>query len=168
MCILLYYWANKTMMVMMMIHIHPFNGLFPGLPGWAGTRKVNLDFTGARDSEWQWQQLGHMQVCTSLQTDNHINTSSLNVYRPDALPDAQPTVSKHCRIRAMAEYAVWTTQTVACEVARPLTPRWTIQHISAHIRTHTVTLNHDDLLSCKYLQHTTEGGQCNLLVWQQS
>jgi len=26
----------------------------------------------------------------SLQTDNHSNTSSLNFYRPDALPDAQP------------------------------------------------------------------------------
>ena len=24
----------------------------------------NLDFTEARDSEWQWHQLGHMQVCT--------------------------------------------------------------------------------------------------------
>ena len=30
-------------------------------------------------------------ICTSLQTDNHTNTSSLNVYRPDALPDARPT-----------------------------------------------------------------------------
>ena len=30
--------------------------------------KTNLDFTEARDSEWQWHQLGHMQVCTSLQT----------------------------------------------------------------------------------------------------
>ena len=27
--------------------------------------------------------------------DNHTNTSSQNIYRPDALPDAQPTVSKH-------------------------------------------------------------------------
>jgi len=36
-----------------------------------GTRKAktNLDFTEARDSEWQWHLLGHMQVCTSLQTD---------------------------------------------------------------------------------------------------
>jgi len=43
---------------------------------------------------WQWHQLDHVQtICTSLQTDNHTNTSSLNVYRPDALPDAQPTVS---------------------------------------------------------------------------
>ena len=30
--------------------------------------KTNLDFTEARDSEWQWHQLGHMQVCTSLPT----------------------------------------------------------------------------------------------------
>jgi len=41
-----------------------------GLPRWAGTR-TNLDFTEARDSEWQWHQLGHMQICTSPQTDNH-------------------------------------------------------------------------------------------------
>jgi len=26
--------------------------------------KTNLDFTEARGSEWQWHQLGHMQVCT--------------------------------------------------------------------------------------------------------
>jgi len=30
----------------------------------------------------------------SLQADNHTSTSSLNFYKPDALPDAQPTVSK--------------------------------------------------------------------------
>jgi len=36
--------------------------------------KVKLDFTEARDSEWQWHQMGHMQVCTSLQTDNHVST----------------------------------------------------------------------------------------------
>jgi len=46
----------------------------------------------------QWHQMDHMQtICTSLQTDNHTNTSSVNFYRPDALPDAQPTVSKHWR-----------------------------------------------------------------------
>ena len=36
--------------------------------------KTNLDFIEARDSEWQWHQLGHMQVCTLLQTDNHAST----------------------------------------------------------------------------------------------
>jgi len=57
--------------------------------------KTNLDFTGARDSEWQWHQLGHTQVCTSLQTDNHASTPPLSFYRPDALPAAQPKASKH-------------------------------------------------------------------------
>jgi len=41
-----------------------------------------------------------MQVCTSLQTDNHANTSPLVFYRPDALPVAQPTASKHWRHKA--------------------------------------------------------------------
>jgi len=40
--------------------------------------KTNLDFTGARDNESQWLQLGHMQVCTSLQTDNHASTPPLS------------------------------------------------------------------------------------------
>jgi len=39
--------------------------------------RTNLDFTEARDSEWQWHQLGHMHVCTSLQTDNHASTPPL-------------------------------------------------------------------------------------------
>jgi len=39
--------------------------------------KTNLDFTEARDSEWQWHQLGRMQVCIALQTDNHTTTPPL-------------------------------------------------------------------------------------------
>jgi len=33
---------------------------------WYQKGKTNLDVTEARDSEWQWHQLGHMQVCTSV------------------------------------------------------------------------------------------------------
>jgi len=40
--------------------------------------KTNLDFTEARDREWQWHQLGQMQVCTSLKTDNHASTPPLS------------------------------------------------------------------------------------------
>jgi len=47
---------------------------------------------------WQWHQLDHMQIiCMSLQTDNNASTSPLSFYRPDALPAAQPTASKHWR-----------------------------------------------------------------------
>jgi len=45
---------------------------------WYQTDKSNLDFTGARDREWHWRQLGHMQVCTSLQSDNHASVPSLS------------------------------------------------------------------------------------------
>jgi len=48
---------------------------YPGEPEETG--KTNLDFTEARDSQWQWHQMGHMQVCTSLQTDNHASTPPL-------------------------------------------------------------------------------------------
>jgi len=57
--------------------------------------ETNLHFTEARDSEWQWQQLGRMPVCTSLQTDNHTSTPPPVFYRPDALFAAQPTASEH-------------------------------------------------------------------------
>jgi len=42
--------------------------------------KTKLDFTEATDSEWQWHQLGHMQVCTLLQTDNHASTPPLSFF----------------------------------------------------------------------------------------
>jgi len=42
--------------------------------------KTNLDFTEARDNELQWHQLGHMQVSTSLQTDNHASTPPVSFF----------------------------------------------------------------------------------------
>jgi len=79
------------------LHTHPFNGPLSITTQVSRYQKgkTNLDFTEARDSEWQWHQLRHMQVCTSLQTDNHTSTPPLSFYRPDALPAAQPTALKH-------------------------------------------------------------------------
>ena len=58
----------------------PFNGLFSRTT-WVSRYqkgKTNLDFTEARDSEWQWNLLVHMQVCISIQTDNHTSTPLLS------------------------------------------------------------------------------------------
>jgi len=52
--------------------------------------KTNLDFTEARDSEWQWHQLGHMQVCISLQTDNHASTTPLREFFTGRMPFLPP------------------------------------------------------------------------------
>jgi len=54
--------------------------------------KTNLDFTEAGDSEWQWHQLGHTQVCTSLQTDNNASTSPLSFLQAGC-PSCRPTNS---------------------------------------------------------------------------
>jgi len=54
--------------------------------------KTNLDFTEARDNEWQWHPLGHMQVCTSLQTDNHASTPPLSFLQAEC-PSCRPTNS---------------------------------------------------------------------------
>jgi len=54
--------------------------------------KTYLDFTEARDSEWQWHQLGHMQVCILLQTDNHASTPPLS-FSQAGCPSCRPTNS---------------------------------------------------------------------------
>ena len=61
-------------------NISPFNGLLSGTTQVSQYQKdkTNLDFTEARDSERQWHQLGHTQVCISLQTDNHASTPPLS------------------------------------------------------------------------------------------
>ena len=61
-------------------HTHPFNGPLSGTTRMSQYQKgkTSLDFTEARDTEWQWHPLGHMQVCTSLQTDNHASTPPLS------------------------------------------------------------------------------------------
>ena len=80
--------------------IHRFNGPLSRTT-WVNRYqkgKTNLNSTEARDSEWQWHQLGHVQVCTSLQTDNHTSTppqSYFTGWMP--FPAAQPTASKHWR-----------------------------------------------------------------------
>ena len=75
-------------------HTQPFNG-----PFFRTTRvsqyqkgKTNLDFNEARDSEWQRHQLGHMQVCTSLQTDNHASTPPISFLQAGC-PSCRPTNS---------------------------------------------------------------------------
>jgi len=39
--------------------------------------ETSRDFSEARDTDWQWHQLGRMQACTSLQTDNHASSPPL-------------------------------------------------------------------------------------------
>jgi len=57
--------------------------------------KTNLDFTEARDSEWQWHQLGIRKSAPHSRQITMPTPHHSVFYRPDALPVAQPTASKH-------------------------------------------------------------------------
>jgi len=82
-------------------HTHPFNDLCPGLPRWAGTRKekpiwILLKQETVSGSGIDWV------ICKSAPRSRQITTPVPHhsvFYRPDALPAAQPTASKHWRQR---------------------------------------------------------------------
>ena len=79
-------------------HAH-LTALCPRLHGWVGTRKVKpiwvlLKQETVSGSDISWA------VCRSAPRSRQITTPARHnsvFYRPDALPDAQPTVSKHWR-----------------------------------------------------------------------
>ena len=71
--------------------MHSFNGPLSGTTRVSRYQKgkSNLDFTAAGDSEWQWHPLGHMQVCTALQTDNRASTPPLSFLQAFLPPNQQ-------------------------------------------------------------------------------
>jgi len=71
-------------------HTHRFNGPLSRTTQVSQYQKgkTNPDFNEARDSEWQWHQPGHMQVCTSL----HASTPPLSFLQAGR-PSCRPTNS---------------------------------------------------------------------------
>jgi len=86
--------CHTTVQKLLVRQQHPFNGPLSGTTRVSRYQKgaTNLDFTEARDSEWEWHQLGHMQVCTFLQTDNHASTPPLSFLQAGC-PSCRPTNS---------------------------------------------------------------------------
>ena len=73
--------------------------LFPGLPRWAGTRKVKPIWILLKQETVSGSGIS-CAVCKSAPRSRQITTPAphhLGFYRPDALPAAQPTASKHWR-----------------------------------------------------------------------
>ena len=88
--------------------------LCPGLPGWAGTREVKPIWIllKQRDSEWQWHQLGYMQLYTSLQTDNHASIPPLSFFTGQMpfLPPNQQRQSTNNRLIKKNHFSCKTTE----------------------------------------------------------
>ena len=102
-------------------HTHTrLTALCPGLPGWAGTRKVKAiwilleqDTVSGSGTSWticksaprSRQITTSWTICKSAPRSRQITTPAPHrsvFYRPDALPAAQPTASKHWRLSCYA------------------------------------------------------------------
>ena len=92
-------------------HTHTFDGPLSGTTQVSGYQKgkTNVDFTEARDSVWQWHQLGHMQVCTLLQTDNHASTPPLSFLQAGCPSCCQTNSIKALKARVV-KYSLLNTQ----------------------------------------------------------
>jgi len=99
--------------------------------------KTDLDFTEARDSEWQWHQLGHMQVCPSLQTDNHASSPPL-CFLQAGCPSCRPTNS----VKALKE--PWCKEDQCCQ-----NPAGRPEVVSRRGRDHTKTRRRQDCCCCR-------------------
>ena len=73
--------------------------LCPGLPGWASTRKVEPIWILLKQQTDSGSSIS-WAICKSAPRSRQITTPAPHhsvFYRPDALPAAQPTASKHWR-----------------------------------------------------------------------
>jgi len=79
-------------------HTHNcFTALFPGPPGWAAARRELLDFM-VQGKINRGRHTDHLAGHHSIWTNKCLPPPSRQFfYRPDALPAAQPTASKHWR-----------------------------------------------------------------------
>ena len=75
------FWSLHT--IIKHTHTH-LTALFPGLPRSAGEQvsryqkgKTNLDFSKARDSKWQWHQLGYMRLHLAPDRQPHQHPTTL-------------------------------------------------------------------------------------------
>jgi len=100
-------WIKLCFVIYDSNHTQPFNGLFPGLPRWAGTRKAKpiwilLEQETVSGSGISWA------TCKSAPCSRQITMPASHrsvFYRPDALPAAQPTVLKHWRHTILINYS---------------------------------------------------------------
>ena len=119
--------------------------LFPGLPKWAGTRKVKsiwilLKQETVSDSGISWA------ICTSAPCCKQVTMPAPHrsvFYRPDALPAAQPTASKHWRPKSYSANRTYILQSCSADMFCRLTVNFVLLCRSAllcrfNIPTHRV------------------------------
>ena len=87
---------TRDKMTQVHTHTHPFNGPFSGTTQASRYQKdkTNLDFTEARDSEWQWHHIS-WAICKSAPRSRQITTPALHYssFLQAGCPSWRPTNS---------------------------------------------------------------------------
>ena len=126
---------HSSWLAAMTSNTHLFNGTLSRTTRVSRNQKgkTNLDFTEARDSKWYWHQLGHMQVCISLQTDNHASTPPL-CFLQAGCPSCCPTNSvKALKARTLKAWHAMTSKTnkiikrTLCLLTKAPNIQWSLQ-----------------------------------------
>ena len=93
-----YVQTSVAILIVVYTHTHTrLTALCPGLPGWAGTRKVKPVWILLKQETVSGSGIS-LAICKSAPRSRQITMPAPRCsvfYRPDALPAAQPTVSKH-------------------------------------------------------------------------
>ena len=88
------HWRQRKLQLL----LHPFNSLFSRTT-WVSQHHSGFYWSKRwwGGSDISWTICKSFEPRSRVQTDNHACTSPLGFYKPDALPAAQPTVSKYWR-----------------------------------------------------------------------
>ena len=93
-------WQTDTWTCHNSMYTHTrLTALFPGLPGWASTTKVKPIWILPKQETVSGSGISRA-ICKSAPCSRQITTPTPHhsvFYRPDTLPAAQPTASKHWR-----------------------------------------------------------------------
>ena len=102
---------------------------------------------------WQWHQLDHMQtICTSLQTDNHTNTSSLIFVLSGCSSWHQATMTKHRRHNNPSIKISWSIGTVKQRRQLNLRWCWTWSRAGGSDELHTIPAASPAPESCRWME----------------
>ena len=119
----------------------------PGLPERTGTRNW------ATDSERLWHRLGHMQVCTSLKTDNHTSTPPLSFFTGQ-MHLLAPNQQLQSTLKALSQHIgkyLENCLRLRIEVRRIVLPR--PHMVDSADAVNVYTRGHDHIVHCHHDDH---------------